>query len=155
MNSSSDERHRRGQVAVHLGLTANIFLAALKTVVGVLGHSPALLADGINSTSDVAYYLVVMVFMRLSRKPPDQAHPYGHSQLESVASLVVGAFVVTTAVSIFWDGVNTVYDLLTGAETIPASAQIALSRLGQPQRAFCWANWAMPSWTHWLGLSSP
>jgi cation diffusion facilitator family transporter len=126
MNSSSDERHRRGQTAVRLGLTANIFLAALKTAVGVLGHSPALLADGINSTSDVAYYLVVMVFMRLSRKPPDQAHPYGHSQLESIASLMVGAFVVTTAVSIFWDGVNTVYDLLTGAETIPASAQIAL-----------------------------
>jgi cation diffusion facilitator family transporter len=119
-------RHRRGQAAVRLGLISNIFLAALKTAVGVLGHSPALLADGINSTSDVAYYLVVMVFMRLSRKPPDQAHPYGHSQLESIASLVVGAFVVTTAVSIFWDGVNTVYDLLTGAETIPASAQLAL-----------------------------
>jgi cation diffusion facilitator family transporter len=74
----------------------------------------------------VAYYLVVMVFMRLSRKPPDRAHPYGHSQLESIASLMVGAFVVTTAVSIFWDGVNTVYDLLTGAETIPTSAQLAL-----------------------------
>jgi cation diffusion facilitator family transporter len=126
MNSNSDERHRRGQVVVRLGLVSNIFLAALKTVVGVLGHSPALLADGINSTSDVAYYLVVMVFMRLSRKPPDQAHPYGHSQLESIASLVVGAFVVTTAVSIFWDGVNTAYDILIGAETIPASAQLTL-----------------------------
>jgi cation diffusion facilitator family transporter len=119
-------RHRRGQVAVRLGLISNIFLAALKTAVGVLGHSPALLADGVNSTSDVAYYLVVIAFMRLSREPPDQEHPYGHSQLESIASLIVGAFVVTTAVSIFWDGVNTAYDLLTGAETIPASAQLAL-----------------------------
>jgi cation diffusion facilitator family transporter len=131
MDSSSDRehlllRHRRGQTAVRLGLTANILLAVLKTAGGVLGHSPALLADGINSTSDVAYYLVVMVFMRLSREPPDRAHPYGHSQLESIASLIVGAFVVTTAVSIFWDGVNTVYDLLTGAETIPASAQLTL-----------------------------
>jgi len=126
MNSSSDERHRRGQTAVRLGLTANIFLATLKTAVGVLGHSPALLADGINSTSDVVYYLVVMTFMRLSRKPPDQAHPYGHTQLESVASLMVGAFVVTTAVSIFWDGMSTAYDLLTGAEPIPASARLTL-----------------------------
>jgi cation diffusion facilitator family transporter len=131
MDNSSDRehlllRHRRGQVAVRLGLISNIFLSALKTTVGVLGHSPALLADGVNSTSDVVYYLVVMVFMRLSRKPPDHAHPYGHSQLESIASLMVGAFVVTTAVSIFWDGANTVYDLLTGAETIPASAQLTL-----------------------------
>ena len=100
-------RHRRGQAVVRLGLTANIFLAALKTAVGVLGHSSALLADGINSTVDVVYYLVVMAFMHLSRKPPDRAHPYGHSQLESIASLMVGAFVVTTAVSIFWVGVNT------------------------------------------------
>lgn len=131
MDSSSDSarsllRHRRGQVAVRLGLISNVLLAALKTAVGVLGHSPALLADGINSTSDVAYYLVVMVFMRLSRKPPDREHPYGHSQLESIASLVVGAFVVTTAVSIFWDGVNTAYDLFTGMVTIPASAQLTL-----------------------------
>jgi cation diffusion facilitator family transporter len=131
MDSSSDSarsllRHRRGQVAVRLGLISNVLLAALKTAVGVLGHSPALLADGINSTSDVAYYLVVMVFMRLSRKPPDREHPYGHSQLESIASLVVGAFVVTTAVSIFWDGVNTAYDLFTGTVTIPASAQLTL-----------------------------
>jgi cation diffusion facilitator family transporter len=123
---SSDERHRRGQAAVRLGLTANIFLAALKTTVGVLGHSPALLADGINSTVDVVYYLMVVAFMRFSREPPDREHPYGHSQLESIASLMVGAFVVTTGVSIFWDGVNTVYDLLTGAQTIPASAQVAL-----------------------------
>ena len=120
MNSSSDSerslcpepvegllRHRRGQAVVRLGLTANIFLAALKTAVGVLGHSSALLADGINSTVDVVYYLVVMAFMHLSRKPPDRAHPYGHSQLESIASLMVGAFVVTTAVSVFWVGVNT------------------------------------------------
>jgi cation diffusion facilitator family transporter len=131
MNSSSDSersllRHRQSQVVVRLGLISNVFLAALKTAVGVLGHSPALVADGINSTVDVVYYLVVMVFMRLSRKPPDQAHPYGHSQLESIASLMVGAFVVTTAVSIFWDGVNTAYDLLTSAETIPTSAQLAL-----------------------------
>ena len=119
-------RHRRVQTVVRLGLTANLLLSALKTAVGVLGHSPALLADGINSTVDVVYYLVVMVFMRLSRKPPDHEHPYGHSQLESVASLMVGAFVVTTAVSIFWDGVDTAYDLLTGAEIIPSSAQVAL-----------------------------
>ena len=73
-----------------------------------------MLADGINSTSDVAYYVVVRVFMQLARKPADREHPYGHSQLESIAALIVGSFVVTTAVAIFWDAVNKVYDLLTG-----------------------------------------
>ena len=100
--------------AVNLGLFTNVVLAALKTSVGILGYSPALLADGINSTSDVAYGIVVAIFMRQSRKPADDEHPYGHNQLESIAALVVGSFVVTTAVAVFWDAINAVYDLLTG-----------------------------------------
>ncbi len=122
----ADQRHRRSLLAVNLGLMANVSLAALKTSIGVLGHSPALLADGINSTSDVAYYLVVSVFMRLSRKPPDVEHPFGHTQLESIAALVVGSFVVTTAVAVFWDAVNKVFDLLVGQGDFQGAALIAL-----------------------------
>jgi cation diffusion facilitator family transporter len=110
----SEHRQRQSVLAVNLGLGANILLAVLKTIMGVLGHSPALVADGINSTSDVAYYVVVRVFMRLAHEPADDEHPYGHRQLESIAALVVGAFVITTAVAIFWDSVNKVYDLLSG-----------------------------------------
>jgi cation diffusion facilitator family transporter len=108
------KRESRNLLAVNLGLVSNILLAALKTTVGILGHSPALLADGINSTSDVAYYVVVRVFMGLARKPADDEHPYGHQQLENIAALVVGAFVLTTAVTIFWDAINKVYDLWAG-----------------------------------------
>lgn len=113
--------------AVNLGLAANVMLAALKVTFGILGHSPALLADGVNSTSDVAYYIVVRVFMQLARKPADREHPYGHSQLESIAALIVGAFVITTAVAIFWDAVNTVYDLWSGQSTFEGAAPIALA----------------------------
>jgi cation diffusion facilitator family transporter len=109
-----EHHQQRSILAVNLGLGVNILLAILKTVMGIMGHSPALLADGINSTSDVAYYIVVRVFVGLARKPADDEHPYGHRQLESIAALVVGAFVITTAVAIFWDAVNKVYDLWTG-----------------------------------------
>ncbi len=108
-----EHRRRKSMLAVQVGLWANVLLACLKSVVGVLGHSPALLADGINSTSDVAYGIVVSIFMRLSGKPADHEHPYGHDQLESVAAVVVGAFVITTAIAIFWNTLNTVYELLT------------------------------------------
>ncbi len=113
-------------LAVHSGLAANTLLAVLKTGAGIFGHSPALLADGINSTSDVAYYLVITVFMRLARKPADAEHPYGHSQMDTIAALVVGAFVVTTAIAIFWDSVNDVYDLATGEKTFGGAASFAL-----------------------------
>jgi len=120
------QRERKSAKAVNVGLAANLFLAALKTGIGVLGHSPALLADGINSTSDVAYYIVVSVFMRLARRPADIEHPYGHRQLESIAALIVGSFVITTAIAIFWNAVSTVYDLLTGQANFEGPASIAL-----------------------------
>jgi cation diffusion facilitator family transporter len=107
-------RKKLGFRAINLGLFANILLAAVKTSIGILGNSSALLADGINSISDVAYYLVVSVFMRLAGKPADDEHPYGHNQLESIASLVVGAFVITTAITIFWESVNNVYIIWIG-----------------------------------------
>jgi len=89
-------RAKKGNLAVAISLLANILLAGLKTSIGILGHSPALLADGINSTSDVAYNIVVSIYVWLANKPADDEHPYGHSQLESIGALVVGSFVITT-----------------------------------------------------------
>jgi len=120
------ERDRKSLWAVNLGLGINILLSTLKTVFGVLGHSPALLAEGINSISDVAYYVVAGIFVRLANKPADAEHPYGHRQLESIASLVVGAFVVATAVKVFWDSVDKVWDLLDGKLTSLGAHPFAL-----------------------------
>ncbi len=121
-----DQRQQRGILAVHIGLAANALLAILKTVVGIAGHSPALLADGINSTSDVAYGIVVSIFMRLSGKPADEEHPYGHDRLESIAAVVIGAFVITTAISIFWSAVDNIYELYFGRSDFSGASVLAL-----------------------------
>jgi len=122
----TSQREKQSMLAVNVGLAANILLAMLKTSVGILGQSPALLADGINSTSDVAYYLVVAAFMKRAGKPPDYEHPYGHRQLESIASLIVGSFVITAAVAIFWNSISSIYDLWIGDSDFTGSSQIAL-----------------------------
>ena len=122
----SDIRDMKSVLAVNLGLGFNILLSALKTTFGVLGHSPALLAEGINSTSDVAYYVVAAIFVRLAKKPADTEHPYGHRQLESIASLIVGAFVVATAVAVFWNSVDKMWDLLDGEISSLGSQPFAL-----------------------------
>lgn len=119
-------RQKKSIMAINVGLAANALLAVLKTSVGIFGHSPALLADGINSTSDVAYGIVVNIFMRLSGKPADEEHPYGHDRLESIAAVVVGAFVITTAISIFWASINNVYELFSGASDFTGASQLAL-----------------------------
>ena len=122
----TEQRDLKSAIAVRLGLAGNLLLALLKTTIGIAGHSPALLADGINSTSDVAYYLVVAVFMHQARKPADEEHPYGHSQLEAIAAVIVGAFVLTTGIAVFWDSANAVYEIRTGEQRFGGAALITL-----------------------------
>lgn len=114
MENNQNHREIKANFAINLGLLSNVFLSTIKVVAGILGNSTALLADGINSTSDVAYYLVVKVFIKLAGKPPDPEHPYGHYQLESIAALVIGSFVITTSIAIFWTSINSVYALVAG-----------------------------------------
>lgn len=126
----SAERSRLSNRAMNLALGTNILLAIIKTGIGILGHSQALLADGINSTSDVVYNIVVSIFVRRAHKPADEEHPYGHTQLESVGALVIGAFILTTALTIFWRAVNSLFDYFSKSETLseisPFTLYIAL-----------------------------
>ncbi len=119
-------REQQSMLAVQVGLAANVLLAFLKTTVGVLGNSPALLADGINSTSDVIAYLVVAVFMKRAGAPADLEHPFGHRQLESIAALTVGSFVITAAVAIFWNAINSIYKLWAGEGDATGASLLAL-----------------------------
>ncbi len=123
---SEAERGRLANIPVQLGLFTNILLALAKTSIGILGHSTALLADGINSTSDVAYYVVVSLFVRRARIPADDKHPYGHTQYESIGAVVVAAFVITTAITIFWNSINTLVDMLTGNSLAVGTSMLTL-----------------------------
>ncbi len=111
-----NSRDKLTNLTVNLGLISNVLLSLLKTSIGILGHSPALLADGINSSSDVVYYIAVKIFMHHASKPADEEHPYGHRQLESISAIVVGAFILTTGIAIFWESINKVYELITHTE---------------------------------------
>jgi len=121
-----ESKDRTNLLAVNLSLASNALLSVLKTSVGIVGHSPALLADGINSTSDVVYSAIVRAFMGLAGKPPDREHPFGHRQLETIAALVIGAFVITTGVVIFWNAVNHVYKLSIGESRFEGAKGVAL-----------------------------
>lgn len=109
--TENTSRQKSAEFVVNIGLAFNAILAFVKVLAGILGHSQGLLADGINSVSDVIYFVVVKIFVRMSGKPADSEHPYGHHQLETIAALVVGAFVITTGAAIFWDSINCVFDL--------------------------------------------
>ena len=73
-------------------MAINLVLALVKISTGVIGNSYALIADGIESTSDIFSSLIVLSGLQFSSKPADQSHPYGHGKAESLAALAVAIF---------------------------------------------------------------
>lgn len=78
-------------------IAINIILAIVKVVTGILGGSYALIADGIESTTDIFSSLIVLGGLRLAAKPPDRDHPFGHGKAESISGLIVASFLVISA----------------------------------------------------------
>lgn len=91
-------------------IALNIVLALVKIVTGVMGNSYALIADGIESTTDIFASLVVWGGLRISSRPPDETHPYGHGKAESLAGMLVALFLLAAAVLI---AVQSVREILT------------------------------------------
>lgn len=83
-----------------LGIIANLLLAVIKGTAGIIGNSYALIADAIESTADVFTSFVVWNGLRISRKPPDKNHPYGHGKAEPLAAAFVSLALLAAAIVI-------------------------------------------------------
>ncbi len=91
---------QKGLIAAGVGMAVNIVLAIVKIVTGVLGNSYALIADGIESTTDIISSLVVWTGLKISTLPPDDDHPYGHGKAESISAVIVSLALFGAAVLI-------------------------------------------------------
>ncbi len=92
------QRYRQASRAALVGLLANLALGGLKLTVGVAQQSFALIADAVNSLGDGLASLVVLASFRVSQRPPDAEHPYGHSKAEGIAASNVAVLVVLSGV---------------------------------------------------------
>lgn len=81
-------------------IAVNVILALIKITTGIVGNSYALIADGIESTMDIVSSLIVWGGLRISIKPPDKSHPYGHGKAESMAGVVVAISLLIASVII-------------------------------------------------------
>jgi len=93
-----------------IGIVANALLAAIKGVAGVLGNSYALIADAIESTTDIASSLIVWGGLKISALPPDADHPYGHGKAEPLAATIVALTLIAAAIGI---AVQSVREIIT------------------------------------------
>ncbi|HKQ49658.1 MAG TPA: cation diffusion facilitator family transporter [Phycisphaerae bacterium] len=93
-----------------IGIGVNALLALTKGAAGYFGHSYALIADAIESASDILSSLVIWIGLRMAGKPPDDNHPYGHGKFEPIAAAVVALTLLAAAVVI---AVESVHEIVT------------------------------------------
>jgi len=96
----TEPRVRRGIRSAQVGLVTNAVLAIIKVVAGIIGHSQALIADGIESSADVCSSLVVWSGLRISARSADEDYPFGYGKAEALAALVGGLLLFLAALAI-------------------------------------------------------
>lgn len=90
---------------IYVSIASHLVLVAIKLVAGIKGNSFALVADGIESSTDVFSSLLLLLGLYYSRRPPDENHPYGHGKIEPLLTFVVVAFLTMSALFIAYQSI--------------------------------------------------
>ncbi|MDR0988043.1 MAG: cation diffusion facilitator family transporter [Prevotellaceae bacterium] len=109
-----------------IGSFVNLLLLVFKFLAGIFGHSAAMLADAVHSLSDFITDLIVMLFVRISAKPQDESHDYGHGKYETLATAIIGLILLLIGFGILWGGVSTIYRFWFGRASLEAPGLLAL-----------------------------
>lgn len=110
----AEYKSKEGIRVTVIGMIVNIILTVIKIIAGIVGNSAALIADGVHSLSDLLSDFVVIFSIRISAKPEDDSHNFGHKKIEQLASVVVGLMLLFAGVMILYEGVSTIYDFIEG-----------------------------------------
>jgi len=130
MPESVTTSFRAARSVTIVGALVNTILILLKFFAGIFGSSQALIADAVHSVSDLFTDVVVLLGIRIGRKPPDEGHPFGHARIETLASTIVGIALIATALYLGIKAALNIYHhneyYPTGLALIAAGVSIAL-----------------------------
>ena len=121
----ADHRTNKIYRVTILGMFVNLVLFLFKLIAGIVGRSGAMIADAIHSASDFATDIVVIAFVRISAKPRDNDHHWGHGKYETLGSLIIGVALFAVGVEILVDSAEKISAFATG-EVIPRPGIIAI-----------------------------
>jgi len=119
------ERNKEIYKVTLVGGAVNVVLLIFKFVAGILGHSAAMVADAVHSLSDFVTDVIVLVFVRISSKPKDKSHDYGHGKYETLAMTIIGLALLAAAIGIIYGGAVKIADWL-GGQQLEAPGMLAL-----------------------------
>lgn len=109
-----------------IGSIVNVALVLLKLISGIWGRSSALVADGVHSLTDFITDVIVLVFVKLSGKPRDKVHSYGHGKFETLATLIIGVFLTVAGIGLMVSGIRKIISSLNG-EMLPEPTWLAFA----------------------------
>ncbi len=112
----SHERYQTVKKITLIRALGNVVLAVVKIIFAILGHSHALLADGLHSLADLLIDALVLFASRFSSRAADIDHPYGHQRIETAATMGLAALLILTGAGIIWDAIT---HLLSSTTEIP------------------------------------
>jgi cation diffusion facilitator family transporter len=92
----------------YFSIFGNTALALIKGLAGIFGNSYALIADAIESTTDIFSSLLVLFGLKYAERPADENHPYGHGKIEPLITFIVVAFLVTSATIIAYESIENI-----------------------------------------------
>lgn len=100
---------RKGEKGAWVSIGAYVFLSALKLTFGFAGSSEALKADGLNNLTDIIASVAVLVGLRISQKPPDENHHYGHLRAETIASLLASFIMAVIGLQVLFSAIRRLF----------------------------------------------
>lgn len=125
MASNTPSREKEIYKVTLWGSLVNFLLLIFKFIAGVFGHSSAMIADAVHSLSDFITDIVVIVFVRISGKPQDESHDYGHGKYETLATTIIGAVLLFVGLGILINSTKSIIDVIQGKE-LAAPSMLAL-----------------------------
>ncbi len=122
---TNQERERGIYKVTLIGSFANVVLLVFKFMAGFLGNSAAMLADAVHSLSDFVTDIIVLLFVKISSKPEDKEHKFGHGKYETLATVVIGIMLFLIGFGILYNGAKDVIRVING-EVLPSPGILAL-----------------------------
>ena len=110
-----------------IGIAANVFLAALKAVFGLLTHSIAIVLDAVNNLSDAASSVITIVGTKLAGKAPNKKHPFGHGRAEYLSAMLISVIILYAGITSFTESVKKIITPVTPDYTSAALIMVGVA----------------------------
>jgi cation diffusion facilitator family transporter len=108
MNNAASHTSHKGLRSTVIGIIVSAILAIIKGITGIVGHSYALIADAIESATDIFTSTMLLLGLRWSSRPADEDHPYGHGKAEAVISIGISLFLFAAAILIAYKSIQNI-----------------------------------------------